>query len=75
MLKQNKEMTEDCPICCEEYTAKTRAPIQCGHCDFTACKQCVRKFAINPDSYDEPHCMSCKGKWERSFFKTVVVRC
>lgn len=72
MLKQNKEMTEDCPICCEEYTAKTRAPIQCGHCDFTACKQCVRKFAINPDSYDEPHCMSCKGKWERSFFKTSV---
>ena len=32
----------------------------------------MRKFAVNPDSYDEPHCMSCKGKWDRSFFKTSV---
>ena len=62
----------DCPICCEEFTAKTRAPIVCGHCDFTACKQCVRKFSVNPDSFVEPHCMNCKGKWDRSFFKEAV---
>ena len=71
MLKQNEEMT-DCPICCEEFTMKVRASIKCGHCDFTACKQCVRKFAINPDTFDEPHCMSCNGKWDRSFFKKSV---
>ena len=62
----------DCPICCEEFTAKTRAPIVCGHCDFAACKQCVRKFSVNPDSFVEPHCMNCKGKWDRSFFKEAV---
>lgn len=71
MLKQNEEMT-DCPICCEEFTIKARAPIKCGHCDFTSCKQCVRKFAINPDTFNEPHCMSCNGKWDRSFFKKAV---
>ena len=72
MLKQNNEKMTDCPICCEDFTTKARAPIVCGHCDFTACKQCVRKFSVNPDSFDEPHCMSCKGKWDRSFFKSAV---
>ena len=56
-----------CPICCESYTAQTRANILCNNleCGYSACKQCIRQYLLTTAS--DPHCMKCKKGWDYRF--------
>lgn len=49
-----------CPICCSDFNNSTRKPIPCpSGCDFTCCKECIRKYLIS--SNRDPHCMNCSA--------------
>lgn len=60
-------MTTECPICAECFTKVLRRPVDCGACDFSACRECTQRFLVsNPN---EPQCMSCKAQWNMSFLR------
>ena len=56
-----------CPICCENFNAATRASITCANaeCNFEACKTCVRTYLLN--TTEDPHCMKCRHGWGQQF--------
>ena len=56
-----------CPICCENFNASTRATITCANaeCNFDACKSCVRTYLLN--TAEDPHCMKCRHGWGQQF--------
>ena len=65
MSKKNKKVNPQCSICCEDYTKSERAPVICGHCDYSACKKCVRRYLLSKSEYY--HCMNCKKSWDLAF--------
>lgn len=56
----------NCVICDEKLNKSTRRPIQCNHCNLTACADCYKEFF---KTCDEPTCMfpDCKKPWNRKF--------
>lgn len=54
-----------CPICCEQFTSQLRKPICCPKCSTETCAVCTKRYLL--DLIDDPHCMSCKFGWTRSF--------
>lgn len=58
--------TTECDICCETFNKSTLKRVSCSSCPASICRLCTRKYLI--DSNDEPHCMSCKNRWERDVF-------
>lgn len=65
MPKKNKKIKPQCSICYEDYTKSERAPVVCGHCDYSACKKCVRRYLLSKSEYY--HCMNCKKSWDLAF--------
>ena len=55
----------ECEICYETFNKSTRSRVSCGHCNFDACKKCVRYYLMNTTS--GAHCMGCKNAWDRDF--------
>lgn len=55
----------DCSICTEPFNKSTRGPIHCPQCDFTGCKDCVRKFLLSSTTL--PSCMNCKNRFPLQF--------
>lgn len=60
-------MTTECPICAECFTKVLRRPVDCGACDFSACRECTQRFLVSTPN--EPQCMSCKAQWNMSFIR------
>ena len=56
----------ECDICCETFNKSTLKRVSCPSCPASNCRTCTRMYLIN--SKDEPHCMSCKNRWERDIF-------
>lgn len=54
----------ECDVCTEKYNKSTRSPVECGFCNFAACKTCYKQY-INTITEDVS-CMSCKKNWTRS---------
>jgi len=52
-------------ICTEKFNKSTRGPIHCPQCDFTGCKECVRKFMMTSSTL--PSCMNCKTRFPLQF--------
>ena len=59
------EMTTDCPVCYDTFTAHLRKPVHCPYCDFAACNICSKKYLT--DGILDAHCMSCKRAWNDEF--------
>lgn len=59
----------ECPICCDVYTKKQRKEIQCGSCNYSACIECIKKYAL--ESTHDIHCMNCMVQWPRSFTSEI----
>ena len=69
MPKKNKKVKPQCSICYEDYTKSERSPVVCGHCDYSACKKCVRRYLLSKSEYY--HCMNCKkmlGRYNIKFY-------
>ena len=58
-------MNENCGICLEPYTVKTRVKVTCQYCPVGACKVCQQNYLLS--TYDDPHCYSCKQGWSVDF--------
>ncbi len=58
-----------CNVCCENYNKSTKSEVKCyiQTCEFSCCKECVRKYLTSVIS--EPHCMHCRNKWSLEFCK------
>ena len=54
-----------CNICAEFYNKVNRKVVKCGACEFSSCRDCVKKYMLG--SKEEPACMSCKVAWDRNF--------
>lgn len=54
----------DCIVCCNIFNKTTRKPVTCS-CGFVACHECTKRYLTS--TADDPHCMSCKGAWDRRF--------
>jgi len=59
LLKEQNE----CSICIEPMNKSTRKRVECGSCDYSACRECYKQYLLNTN--DNPHCMSCKGEWNQ----------
>ena len=63
-------MAQECPICCESFSACKRKPVACARCDFMACSACVRRFLLSQT--DELTCMGCRKPWDRQLLSEVL---
>ena len=57
--------TNCCSVCVEPFNKSTKYKITCGHCEYNACRTCIKTYLIDQSS--EIHCMSCKNEWTRKF--------
>ena len=57
-----------CPICLENYTPKARPAVKCQYCPAAACRGCQQAALLN--TYEDPHCFSCKQGWSTEFMAT-----
>ena len=56
--------TMSCQICLEDYSKKL-VQITCQHCPTNACRGCLQRYLLQ--SYEDPHCVSCKRGWSTEF--------
>ena len=54
-------------MCVETYNRQKHSPIQCRACDFTACRECIKRYLL--ESTLEPTCMKCKVAWTQEFVR------
>lgn len=54
----------ECQVCAEKYNKSNRLPVECGFCDFAACRSCYKQYI--PSLTEEVKCMSCKKNWDRT---------
>ena len=64
MTSTKKEIIQ-CNVCVENLNFSSRIAVECGFCSYTACKSCYKRYFT--DSYENPHCMSCKKEWDYKF--------
>lgn len=59
-------MNTECGICAEKYNRSNRLQIQCGFCDYIACRSCCEIWIV---SETIPRCMNtpCLKEWNRKF--------
>ena len=55
----------ECPVCISPFNKTTRKPVSCYGCEFTACRECTKKYIVDNKLTGE--CMSCKATWGRRF--------
>ena len=55
----------ECAICCDKFTKKLRRPIECGNCNFSACKKCIETYVL--DTPTEAKCMNCNHAYSTVF--------
>ena len=54
-----------CPICLNDYTAKTRKEIKCQYCPVSSCSACLQQYILS--SVEDCHCHACKRGWTTEF--------
>lgn len=61
----------DCLICAEPFNRSSRKMIECHHCSFKACHDCVGKFLLDKDNAE---CMNCHRDWEYGFLSSHMTK-
>ena len=59
-----------CEICTDPFNKSTQSPVICQKCPLKACKKCTRRYLL--EQANDPHCMSCKHKWDREFINHAL---
>ena len=57
-----------CPICLNDFTAKTRKEIKCQYCPISSCVACLQQYILS--SVEDCHCHACKRGWTTEFMNT-----
>ena len=66
---------ECCQVSCEKINKINHKKVKCPFCDLTSCRVCSQRYILS--SFEDPHCMGCKTRWDREFidsFCTVKFR-
>lgn len=53
-----------CSVCIEVMNKSTRKSVDCGMCNYSACRACYKQYLIGLN--ENPHCMSCKKIWNHA---------
>lgn len=61
LLNDNDDRME-CPICTETFNRRHHKIVQCHHCSFQACHECVGTFLL-----EKMECMNCHKEWNYDF--------
>jgi len=64
----------ECNICTCPFNKGTRMKVICGHCEFEACKTCVRTYLVTSNTGATPKCMSCAAALSLKFLVTNLNR-
>jgi hypothetical protein len=67
---QQNKMSNDCSICANSYTDKTRKSISCPYCQFSSCLTCIKRYML--ETPEDTHCMSCRRAWDRDFIDNYL---
>ena len=59
-------MSTDCEICAEKYNRSNRLLIECGFCEYNACRSCCEVWILDNTI---PQCLNttCRKEWNRKF--------
>lgn len=49
--------SEECQICADTFTTQRRKPVECPHCGFKCCVECVKRYILGDN---DPMCMNPK---------------
>ena len=55
---------EQCSVCIEPMNKSTRKSVNCGMCNYSACRECYKHYILGIN--ENPHCMNCKKIWNHS---------
>jgi hypothetical protein len=58
-----------CAVCVETFNKSTRKPIECGHCQFSSCASCVKRYLLDSTT---PQCMDCGSVWDREYMDSIL---
>lgn len=61
-----------CEVCCENFNKINHKKVECPYCDLKSCRTCTQRYIL--DSFEDPHCMGCKTKWNREFVDTFCTK-
>lgn len=61
--KEQRIQDNECSVCIEQINKSSRKRVECGSCDFSACRECYKQYLLNTN--DNPHCMNCKRDWDQ----------
>lgn len=61
----------DCIVCTEPFNRSNRKMIECHHCFFKACHECVGRFILDTD---HPTCMNCHKRWDDVFLRSHMTK-
>lgn len=53
-----------CFVCLEDYKGRVK-PVVCQYCPAHACGGCQQRYLLQ--TYEDPHCMTCKRGWSPEF--------
>lgn len=62
----------DCPVCCDKYTAQLRKAVTCPYCEYTSCSVCLKKYLT--EGTLDAHCMGCRRAWNDEFLDMNFTR-
>ena len=67
-ISTTKTQTTECSICIEPYNKRTRTPIKCPYCEYTACRTCYQTYMMGETI---TNCMNpeCKKEWTLHFLR------
>jgi len=63
---------ENCDVCCEKLNKINHKKVRCPFCDLTSCRTCSQRYIL--DSFEDPHCMGCKTRWNREFVDSFCTK-
>lgn len=62
---------KECLICAEPFNRSNRKMIECHHCSFQACHDCVATFLLDKDNAG---CMNCHKGWDYVFLNQHMTK-
>lgn len=71
MVKIERKKRMECPICIEPFNYKKKA-VQCLHCEYTACQECLKKYLL--EMATEAKCMNCQKGWDKIFLSRCFTK-
>jgi hypothetical protein len=61
-----------CDVCVEKFNKINHKKVECPYCDLKSCRSCSQRYIL--DSFEDPHCMGCKTRWNREFVDSFCTK-